>query len=158
MANEWRDFKAEKTNFDPVQLVLEKAREAGKFGTPNDGTNEDIPLLADVTDIYIDRAKEDIRLDMESTLGLKIGDPTADAAVDRFVTLNSGTDRIPVLRRLLATKQIALAYFTLSKKEDDKYADDLRFWSSAYERLRSADIAGLAAPAGAPRVRVIIVG
>lgn len=158
MANEWADFKADKTNFDPVQIVLQKALEGGKFGEPNDGTNIDLPTLVDVTDIYLVRAKNDIRLDMESTLGLRIGDVMADAAVDAFVTLGSGTDRIPIMKRLLATKQIALAYMTLSKREDDKFADDLRFWAATYERLRAVDINALRRPAGSARVRVIGVG
>lgn len=158
MANEWRDFKAEKINFDPTQAVLQKALEQGKFGEPNDGTNEALPILVDVTDIYIDRAKNDIRLDMETSLGLRIGDAVADARVDAFVTLGSGFDRVPIMRRLLATKQIALAFMTLSRRETDKYADDLRFWANAYERLRSTDIQSLPRPVGAARVRVIGVG
>lgn len=158
MANEWRDFKADFTNFDPVQGVLAKQLEGGKFGEVNDGSDPDVPALVDIRDIYLDAAKNDIRLDMESSLGLRIGDAAAEARVDAYVTPGSGVDRVAMMKRLVATKQIALAFLNLSKRETDKYADDLRFWSSKYERLRATDITALPRPVGAARVRTIGVG
>lgn len=158
----WSDFKAEKTDFDPVAVVLAKQIPTGKFGTPNDPESEtydpDIPTLADVTDIYLQKARDEVRLDLQEMLGLRIGDGTADAYVDALVTGSDARNRLLTMRRLLATKQIALAFLTLSKRESDKYADDLRYWLREYDRRRSTDIPSLVAPNGAATTRVIGVG
>lgn len=158
----WSDFKAEKTDFDPVAVVLAKQIPTGKFGTPNDPESEsydpDLPTLADVTDIYLQKARDEVRLDLQEMLGLRIGDGTADAYVDALVTPADSRARVLTMRRLLATKQISLAFVTLSKRETDKYSDDLRFWLREYERRRSADVPALVVPGGAATARVIGVG
>lgn len=136
----FNELKCVLTDFDPHQAVLAAGIERGKLIVPAGG---------DIRDIFLVKAKDDLRADLQEALGLNPQDLDDNVALDAIVDAQQ-----LLMRRALAAKQINLGLLRLSTNPESKRYSDAIIAGRDYEKFKQG-FPGLRLPDGVATVKSI---